>query len=94
MNVSSNLSRGVPTSMNVNKEANITFMLELKRTDRSRYNNLVANIQQAAFRLQGTPAPATCQYSLCGGGTAHPRAGTRFCTAACKMKAARLSKAA
>jgi hypothetical protein len=94
MKLSSNLSRGVPASMNVSKEADAGFMHELKRTDRPRYNSLIASIQQAAFRLQGTTAAATCQYSLCNGSTSHLRAGTKFCTAACKMKAARLSKAA
>jgi uncharacterized protein YbgA (DUF1722 family) len=79
--------------MNVSLAANAEFMNELKRTDRQRYNRLIDNIQKGAYRLEAATA-SICQYSLCRASTAHLRARTLFCGAACKMKAMRQAKAA
>jgi hypothetical protein len=94
MNLSTNmpgLSAG-PPQMNVSLEADRAFMQELKRTDSPRYARLVKAIQTAHYTPAEAPSGPTCQYIPCSGSVAHLRVGTRFCSAACKMKSQRQSR--
>ena len=82
------LSAG-PPQMNVSLEADRAFMQELNRTDSPRYCRLVKAIQMAHYTPAEAPSGLTCHYIRCSGSVAHLRVGTRFCSAACKMKSQR-----
>jgi hypothetical protein len=40
----------VPVPVNVNRDDDVAFMSELKRTDRPRYNRLVEAMQKQAYK--------------------------------------------
>jgi hypothetical protein len=80
--------------VNVSAEADAAFMRELQRTDPPRYDRLMAAIAMAhaSHGTAASPNGPVCAYALCQRSTAHLRAGSSFCSPACKMKAARLAR--
>ena len=89
------------TKMNISEDANATFLSELKRTDRARYDNLIRNMEREVGRLRLRAkvveiAPAT-ERTCAQCGLKLPtdlRMDAKFCDDACKTAFSRSRKAA
>jgi hypothetical protein len=87
------------SKMNVSKQADQTFLHELERTDRSRYDRLLKAMSVHAVRLQRLPQavemPVGRRCVHCGLTLPSDiRSDSQYCDAACKKAAYRLAKAA
>jgi hypothetical protein len=87
------------SKMNVSREADQTFMRELERTDRPRYDRLLKAMSVHAVRLQRLPEvveiPVGSHCVHCGLTLPSDiRSDSQYCDAACKKAAYRLAKAA
>jgi hypothetical protein len=76
---------------NVSKEADSAFMVELKRTDRPRYESLIRNIQIGAAKLQRQVIEITrrqCEHCAL---TLPPelRTDAQYCDSTCQRNARR-----
>ena len=72
-------------SSNVSKEADRAFMQELKRTDLSRYDRLIANIQKSTYAHARRPEPAD-RHCSCGASLTGKRQGSKWCSDTCRMR--------
>jgi hypothetical protein len=79
--------------MNVSREADQTFMRELERTDRPRYDRLVKAIQTGAFRQTRQVKVVTMPEPMCAHcGLVLPpelRTDARYCDRTCERNAKR-----
>ena len=73
--------------MNVSKEADAVFMSDLEKVDPPRYRNLIRNMHKAVAKTRGE---AVCENPGCNASLTQFRAGTRFCSEACKKQVTRV----